>query len=30
MIAAPALAAQAVLVTEDRVFHRLKQLKTEN
>lgn len=30
MIAAQALAAQAVLVTHDRVFRRLKQLKTED
>jgi predicted nucleic acid-binding protein len=30
MIAAPAPAAQAVLVTQDRVFHRVKQLQTEN
>jgi tRNA(fMet)-specific endonuclease VapC len=30
MIAAQALAAQAVLVTHDRVFHRVKQLKLED
>jgi len=30
MIAAQALAAQAVLITHDRVFRRLKQLKTED
>ena len=30
MIAAQALAAQAVLVTHDRVFHRVKQLKIED
>jgi tRNA(fMet)-specific endonuclease VapC len=30
MIAAHALAAQAVLVTHDRVFHRVKQLKIED
>lgn len=30
MIAAQALAVQAVLVTHDRVFRRLKQLKTED
>jgi len=30
MIAAPALAAQAVLVTQNRVFDRVKQLKAEN
>lgn len=30
MIAAHALAAQAVLVTRDRVFHRVKQLRIED
>jgi tRNA(fMet)-specific endonuclease VapC len=30
MIAAQALAAGAVLVTHDRVFHRVKHLKTED
>jgi tRNA(fMet)-specific endonuclease VapC len=30
MIAAHALAAEAVLVTHDRVFHRVKQLKLED
>jgi tRNA(fMet)-specific endonuclease VapC len=30
MIAAHALAAQAVLVTHDRVFHRVKQLRIED
>ena len=30
MIAAHALAAQTVLVTHDRVFHRVKQLKIED
>jgi len=30
MIAAQALAAQVVLVTHDRVFHRVKQLKIED
>ena len=30
MIAAQALAAGAVLVTHDRVFHRVKQLKVED
>ncbi|MGC2404761.1 MAG: type II toxin-antitoxin system VapC family toxin [Acidobacteriaceae bacterium] len=30
MIAAQALAAQAILVTHDRVFHRVKQLKIED
>jgi tRNA(fMet)-specific endonuclease VapC len=30
MIAAQALAAQAVLVTHDRVFRRVRQLKTED
>ena len=30
MIAAHALAVQAVLVTHDRVFHRVKQLKIED
>jgi tRNA(fMet)-specific endonuclease VapC len=30
MIAAQALAAQAVLVTHDRVFHRVKALKIED
>ena len=30
MIAAHALATQAVLVTHDRVFHRVKQLKLED
>jgi tRNA(fMet)-specific endonuclease VapC len=30
MIAAQALAAQAVLVTHDRVFHRVKQLRLED
>lgn len=30
MIAAHALAAQVVLVTHDRVFHRVKQLKIED
>jgi len=30
MIAAQAVAAQAVLVTHDRVFHRVKQLKIED
>lgn len=30
MIAAHALAAHAVLVTHDRVFHRVKQLKIED
>lgn len=30
MIAAHALAAQAALVTHDRVFHRVKQLKIED
>jgi len=30
MIAAQALAAQAVLVTHDRVFRRVKQLKMED
>ena len=30
MIAAQALATPAVLVTHDRVFHRVKQLKIED
>ena len=30
MIAAHALAAEAVLVTNDRAFHRIKQLKVED
>ena len=30
MIAAHALAAQAVLVTHDRVFHRVKQSKIQD
>jgi tRNA(fMet)-specific endonuclease VapC len=30
MIAAQALAAQAILVTHDRVFHRVKRLKLED
>jgi tRNA(fMet)-specific endonuclease VapC len=30
MIAAHALAAQAVLVTHDHVFHRIKRLKIED
>ena len=30
MIAAQALSADAVLVTHDRVFHRVKHLKTED
>jgi predicted nucleic acid-binding protein len=30
MIGAHALAAEAVLVTNDRSFHRLKQLKIED
>ena len=30
MIAAQALGAPAVLVTHDRVFHRVKQLKIED
>ena len=30
MIAAHALAAQAVLVTHDRVFHRIKHLRLED
>ncbi len=30
MIAAQAVAAQAVLVTHDRVFHRVKRLKVED
>jgi tRNA(fMet)-specific endonuclease VapC len=30
MIAAQALAAEAIIVTHDRVFHRVKQLKIED
>jgi tRNA(fMet)-specific endonuclease VapC len=30
MIAAQALAAGAVLITHDRVFHRVKQLRVED